>query len=232
MAHVLLVSATPANIAAARAAFRDAERTLHCELTVERALLAAREEAPQVLCVDLGVGLTASELTALLRDPQVIGGIAVLVIAEPQQLHLVGAGVPVGDIIVSPVDPEELRLRVDRLLAAGGVAADTGLLRRGELVIDQDRYTVRLGESAVDLTYKEYELLRFLALNPRKAFTREMLLNQVWGYDYYGGSRTVDVHIRRIRAKVERHGPYIETVRNVGYRFADPQPRGARPPAE
>ena len=227
MAQVLLVSATAAHIAAAQAAFRDAERALRCEPTVERGLLAARDEAPRVLCVDLGVGLTAGGLAALLRDPQVANGIAVLAIAEPQQLHLLGAGVPVGDVIVSPVDPEELRLRVERLLTASGVEAEAGLLRRGELVIDQDRYTVRLGESAVDLTYKEYELLRFLALNPGKAFTREMLLNQVWGYDYYGGSRTVDVHIRRIRAKIERHAPYIETVRNVGYRFADPQPRGA-----
>ena len=78
----------------------------------------------------------------------------------------------------------------------------------------------------VDLTYKEYELLRFLALNPGKAFTREMLLNQVWGYDYYGGSRTVDVHVRRIRAKIELHEPYIETVRNVGYRFVEVNPAG------
>ena len=83
---------------------------------------------------------------------------------------------------------------------------------------------MRLGDEAVDLTYKEYELLRFLAQNPGKAFTREMLLNQVWGYDYYGGARTVDVHIRRIRAKIERHEPYIETVRNVGYRFVE-EPR-------
>ena len=232
MPHVLLVSASPAHLAAAQAAFRDPERGLRCEPTVERALLAARQDPPRVLCLDLGVGLTAGGLAALLRDPQLASGIVVLAIAERQQLHLVGAGVPVGDVIVAPLDPEELRLRVDRLLAAGGVDAEEGLLRRGELVIDQDRYTVRLGESAVDLTYREYELLRFLALNPGKVFTREMLLNQVWGYDYYGGSRTVDVHIRRIRAKVERHGPYIETVRNVGYRFADPQPRGLRPPAE
>ena len=76
-------------------------------------------------------------------------------------------------------------------------------------------------EQVVDLTYKEYELLRFLATNRGRPFTREALLNQVWGYDYYGGSRTVDVHVRRIRAKIEEHEPFIETVRNVGYRFTE-----------
>ena len=90
--------------------------------------------------------------------------------------------------------------------------------------MDLTTYQIFEAGHPVTLTYKEYELLRFLAQNPGKAFTREMLLNQVWGYDYYGGARTVDVHIRRIRAKIERHEPYIETVRNVGYRFVE-EPR-------
>ena len=102
------------------------------------------------------------------------------------------------------------------------------MLRRGPLVIDLERYTVTVDGEVVDLTYKEYELLRFLATNPGKPFTREALLNQVWGYDYYGGSRTVDVHIRRIRAKIERHEPFIETLRNVGYRFVDIERQPAR----
>ena len=80
----------------------------------------------------------------------------------------------------------------------------------------------------VDLTFKEYELLRFLASNPGKPYTREALLNQVWGYDYYGGSRTVDVHVRRIRSKIERHEQFIDTVRNVGYRFVETY-QSARP---
>ena len=75
----------------------------------------------------------------------------------------------------------------------------------------------------VDLTYKEFELLKFLATHPGKVFTREVLLDKVWGYDYYGGTRTVDVHIRRLRAKIETGPtPYIETVRNVGYKFLPP----------
>ena len=105
--------------------------------------------------------------------------------------------------------------------------SDGARLRRGGLVIDLERYTVTIDGEPVDLTYKEYELLVFLSSNPGKPFTREALLNRVWGYDYYGGSRTVDVHIRRIRAKVERREEFIETVRNVGYRFID---RGAVSP--
>ena len=93
----------------------------------------------------------------------------------------------------------------------------------GDLVIDFERYEVHVKGEPIDLTYKEFELLKFLLTNPGKVFTREVLLNKVWGYDFYGGTRTVDVHIRRLRAKLETHGHvYIETVRNVGYKFLPP----------
>ena len=219
-----MVSDSRAFTDAAEAAFRDDAYELRCEPTLERGLLAMREEPPRIFCVDLNLGLTMGGFAALMRDPQFEADTALLAIATPMQFHLVGAGVPVSDLIVPPFDPDELRLRVERILGSVGEASETGVLRRSELAIDQDRYTVRLGGEVVDLTYKEYELLRFLALNPGKAFTREMLLNQVWGYDYYGGSRTVDVHVRRIRAKIELHEPYIETVRNVGYRFVEVNP--------
>ena len=93
---------------------------------------------------------------------------------------------------------------------------------RGALVIDFERYEVRRQGEPVDLTYKEFELLRFLVTHPGKPFSREALLDQVWGYDYYGGTRTVDVHIRRLRSKLESGGDtYLETVRNVGYKFVE-----------
>ena len=89
--------------------------------------------------------------------------------------------------------------------------------------MDLVNYTVHVAGRHVELTYKEYELLRFLATNRDRVFTRETLLNKVWGYDFYGGARTVDVHIRRLRSKIEdRHNVFIETVRNVGYRFRVP----------
>jgi DNA-binding response OmpR family regulator len=94
------------------------------------------------------------------------------------------------------------------------------VLRKDDLVLDLANYKVFVAEQPVSLTFKEFELLRFLMTNRGKVFTREALLNRVWGYEYFGGARTVDVHIRRLRAKIETGTTvYIETVRNVGYRF-------------
>ena len=223
MQSVLLISDNPDHLAIVRAALREDGHALRSEPTVDRGLVAVREQPPDLLCLDISSGTVANGLGALLRDPELQAGPPLLAITAREQFYLVGPGSGVSDVIATPLDHDELQLRISRLVSAAS-AEDSQLLRRGELLIDQERYTVRLGDDAVDLTYKEYELLRFLAQNPGKAFTREMLLNQVWGYDYYGGARTVDVHIRRIRAKIERHEPYIETVRNVGYRFVE-EPR-------
>jgi DNA-binding response OmpR family regulator len=99
----------------------------------------------------------------------------------------------------------------------------TGEIRTGEVVIDENSYTARIKGRALDLTFKEFELLKYLAQHPGRVFTRSQLLQEIWGYDYFGGTRTVDVHIRRLRSKL---GPEFEaiigTVRNVGYRFTLP----------
>jgi DNA-binding response OmpR family regulator len=228
MQRVLLISDSVAHSAAAEAALRLDGHTMRTEPTVERGLLTAREWKPSLLLLDLGIGLTAGGLAALLRDQHVRDGLAVIAIAAPQQLALVGPGVAVDDVIVPPLDEDELRARVGRVFWLHTGGDDGSVLRRGSLAVDIERYTVTVDSEIVDLTYKEYELLRFLASNPGKPFTREALLNQVWGYDYYGGSRTVDVHVRRIRAKIERHEQFIETVRNVGYRFVDIAARARR----
>lgn len=225
MQRVLMLSADPTQVAVAEAVMRRDGRALRAETSAEGCLLAVREWRPELLLLDLGVGLSSGGLAALLRDPVLANGIAVIVLAEHEQLREVGAGVAIQDFIMAPLDEEELSTRVSRALWIQTGADDGHLLRRGTLVIDLERYTVTVDGVVVDLTFKEYELLRFLASNPGKPFTREALLNQVWGYDYYGGSRTVDVHVRRIRAKIERHETFVETVRNVGYRFAD-EPRG------
>jgi two-component system alkaline phosphatase synthesis response regulator PhoP len=95
------------------------------------------------------------------------------------------------------------------------------LIKCGDLVIDIAKYEVSIGGKLLALTFKEYELLKFLAKNRGRVFTRETLLNEVWGYDYYGGDRTVDVHIRRLRSKIEDSThTFIETVRNIGYKFS------------
>jgi len=123
------------------------------------------------------------------------------------------------DVILHTAGPGEVDARLR--LAIGRMApAVSGEIRSGDLVIDEPTYSARLRGHALDLTFKEFELLKFLAQHPGRVFTRSQLLQEVWGYDYFGGTRTVDVHVRRLRAKLgTEHENLIGTVRNVGYRF-------------
>jgi len=126
------------------------------------------------------------------------------------------------DVILYTAGPGEvearLRLAIGRRTAT--VPAATGEIRSGDLVIDEASYSARLRGRTLDLTFKEFELLKFLAQHPARVFTRSQLLQEVWGYDYFGGTRTVDVHVRRLRAKLgAEYELLIGTVRNVGYRF-------------
>mgnify|MGYP003340708940 CR=1 FL=1 len=179
---------------------RDRPRRRRGRIAVERAGLGA---APQ------GAGAFRERLGRVGR-----------LVATREQLGLVGTGIRVDDFILAPPDADEFQVRMSRALWLRTGADEGNVLRRGGLAIDLERYTVSVDGETVDLTYKEYELLRFLATNAGKPFTREALLNRVWGYDYYGGSRTVDVHIRRLRRKLGSFGDtYIQTVFGVGYRF-------------
>lgn len=124
------------------------------------------------------------------------------------------------DFFVAGADPQEVCARVRQVLWKRHRVDARNILKCGDLVMDLANYTVHIGGHPVELTYKEYELLRYLATNRGRVINRETLLSKVWGYDFYGGARTVDVHIRRLRSKIEdRHNTFIETVRNVGYRF-------------
>lgn len=124
------------------------------------------------------------------------------------------------DVLISPYDVQELVVRIERLINRTSNISSCELINCDGLVIDLARCEVTVDSKIVELTFKEYELLKFLAINKGRVYTREALLNKIWGYDYYGGDRTVDVHIRRLRSKVDgfTHS-YIETVRNIGYRF-------------
>lgn len=128
----------------------------------------------------------------------------------------------VDDFVVKPGDANEIIARVKRLLRQNESTDAKQTIKCGDLVIDHARYRVSVGGRPITLTFKEYQLLKFLASNQGKVFGREALLNKVWGWDYYGGDRTVDVHIRRLRSKVEdpTH-TFIETVRNIGYRLRE-----------
>ena len=129
------------------------------------------------------------------------------------------------DVLIDTSSPAEvearLRLATSRLRDSVGATDDLPEeIRSGDLHIDEGTYTAKLRGRSLDLTFKEFELLKFLAQHPGRVFTRAVLLQEVWGYDYFGGTRTVDVHVRRLRAKLgTEHESLIGTVRNVGYRF-------------
>jgi DNA-binding response OmpR family regulator len=124
------------------------------------------------------------------------------------------------DVVLSPLNHRELEWRLKHQYWRLGRSSGPELVEYGELVLNVETYQAVIARRPLDLTYMEYELLRFLAQHPGKVFTRETLLNRVWGYEYYGGARTVDVHVRRLRAKLgEEHANLIQTVRSVGYRF-------------
>ena len=129
----------------------------------------------------------------------------------------------IDDFVVSPPQSDELVARARMVLRRRATSLDdAGALRSGDLVISPTRYEVTLKGKRIDLTFKEYKLLSLLATNPGRAYTRETLLSKIWEYDYFGGTRTVDVHIRRLRSKLEdADHSFIETIWNVGYRFRD-----------
>lgn len=123
------------------------------------------------------------------------------------------------DFVLTPIDPDELAVRIGRLARRDGAGPDEIIVFK-DLSLDLSTYQATIGGSPVDLTYMEYELLRFFATNQGRVWSREQLLSRVWGYDYFGGARTVDVHVRRLRAKLgEERASWITTVRSVGYRF-------------
>jgi two-component system alkaline phosphatase synthesis response regulator PhoP len=124
------------------------------------------------------------------------------------------------DFCVLPIDAVEVVARLEHLLWRSGRGLKPDLIEHGPLLLNLETYQAAVAGRVLDLTYMEYELLRFLVTHSGKVFTRETLLNRVWGYEYYGGARTVDVHVRRLRAKLgEEHAHLIQTVRSVGYRF-------------
>ena len=126
------------------------------------------------------------------------------------------------DFCLTPFHPKELEARMRHLFWRSGRGTRPEIVEYGDLMLNLETYQAAFGQRPLDLTYMEYELLKFFATHPGKVFTREQLLSRVWGYEYYGGARTVDVHVRRLRAKLgEENAGLIQTVRSVGYRFGE-----------
>ena len=144
----------------------------------------------------------------------------VIALVPREMLNTIDGHLDTDDFITSPYDAKELVLRINRLLYKGKSKDSDEVIKRDGLMIDLVRCEVTVEGVVVELTFKEYELLRLLAGHPGRVYTRETLLDKIWGYDYYGGDRTVDVHVRRLRSKIEdSNHTFIETVRNIGYRF-------------
>jgi two-component system alkaline phosphatase synthesis response regulator PhoP len=175
--------------------------------------------AGAVVCA-VGDTAGAFALCRLLRSRDVPLRPLLLVVDNAQLAELHMREDQFDDFCVLPTRPDEIAARLAHLFWRTGRGLRPELIEYGPLVLNLETYQAAVAGRTLDLTYMEYELLRFLAGRPGKVFTRETLLSRVWGYEYYGGARTVDVHVRRLRAKLgEEHAHLIDTVRSVGYRF-------------
>jgi DNA-binding response OmpR family regulator len=176
--------------------------------------------SPEILLVDAAEnpGQGHAVLRAL-RDRE--ASVPVVAVIERGDLGLFGWEDSADEILFPGAPAGEIRVRLAMLRRRSG-AGDGSRIRLGPMTVDVDAYRVTVAGRPLDLTFKEFEVLRFLASRPGRVFTRPALLREVWGYDFYGGTRTVDVHVRRLRAKLgPEHEHLIETVRGVGYRAAE-----------
>jgi two-component system alkaline phosphatase synthesis response regulator PhoP len=180
------------------------------------------EEKADLVCVWAGADAPeALQFCQILGKEESMSGVPLLALVRIEQLRelFLREGV-FDDFLVVPYQLAELDARLRHLLWKAKQGEQSDLLNLGPLIINFATYQVHVESEPVDLTYMEYELLKFLATHRGRVFTRQTLLSRVWGYDYFGGTRTVDVHVRRLRAKLGEHANVIQTVRNVGYKFA------------
>jgi DNA-binding response OmpR family regulator len=145
--------------------------------------------------------------------------VPVMVVLTEGGLTAVSADWGASDVVLVTAGPAEVDARIRLVLGRAAQEQSTSKIQASGVVIDEASYSAKVHGRPLDLTFKEFELLRFFATHPSRVFTREQLLSEVWGYDYFGGTRTVDVHVRRLRAKLGDLESLIGTVRNVGYRF-------------
>lgn len=183
--------------------------------------------APQSLAVNNDVDLVlidgvsnlvvAKSMVAILSAARL--PVPVLIVVAETALSALGSSWGMSDFLLPNASLAEIDARIRLALSNTGRDSAHGLSHSG-VTVDEISYQATAGGRPLDLTFKEFELLRYLVANPGRVFTREQLLSDVWGYDYFGGTRTVDVHVRRLRAKLGDRESVIGTVRNVGYRFA------------
>jgi DNA-binding response OmpR family regulator len=214
--------ARPADVLPALDLLPHAVRLAPCDV---RTLVST--PSPDAVLVDARSELAEARATCRLLHATGLE-VPLLAVVTEAGLITLNADWGVDDVLLATAGPAEVeaRLRLARGRLAHAGAGEQGLVRAGDLTIDPDTYAARLRGRPLDLTYKEFELLKYLAQHPGRVFTRDQLLREVWGYDYFGGTRTVDVHVRRLRAKLgTEHEAMIGTVRQVGYKFVLPPAR-------
>jgi two-component system alkaline phosphatase synthesis response regulator PhoP len=186
----------------------------------EQAVKKARNWNPGLILVDLDNTLKMHQVKNLQSEVGKARNPLIILLVPRVMIGDIASNSVINDFIVKPGSIDELYVRVQRLLKTFKDVDTNNTIRCGDLIIDIVGCEVRLGGRRIELTFKEYELLRILAANKGRVFSREALLNKVWKYDYIGGERTVDVHVRRLRSKIEdADHTFIETIRNIGYRF-------------
>ncbi len=188
----------------------------------ENAVEQVTEQAPDLVIIAVEGLPDCSWLRHLTHGVKQEGHLPVVALISVGALSSLDSAMTIDDFVVEPWDAIEVAVRIKRILRRTHNMDNGEIIRCGDLVIDLARCEVCLSGQLIPLTFKEYELVRFLASNKGRVFTRDALLNKVWGYDYYGGDRTVDVHIRRLRSKIDDSThTFIETVRNIGYKFKE-----------
>jgi two-component system alkaline phosphatase synthesis response regulator PhoP len=191
---------------------------------------AITREKPDILLLELGgqqLGPGTPELIGRIKKSE---NLPVIALIPGEWLDRTDLNPDFDDFITGPCDAKELTLRINRVLRKTANNESHEQIKCDGLTIDLATCEVTVNGKLVELTFKEYELLKLLASNKGRVYTRETLLDKIWGYDYYGGDRTVDVHVRRLRSKIEDAShTYIETVRNIGYRFIKDNPPESPP---
>lgn len=224
MSGILVFGIEDEGLKRARKTLKEADYQVYScdEIDVKAIYEEALKRRPDVILLDFTSPKTfdAQAIYRAFKNDRFLKETPVFAILPEDGMRLLDNLSGIGDFIITPFNGVELVARLKALLKKVIPTDSKNLIKVGDLIIDVNKYEVTLNGSKVELTFKEYELLKFLASNRGRVYSRDQLLDKIWGYDYYGGTRTVDVHIRRLRSKIEdRKHTFIETIRNIGYKF-------------
>lgn len=193
-----------------------------CLPDIQEDIELIEEQKPDLLLLDMDAFRDTAEVLSFSRKLKKDLRLPVIALLAEEHLQDFGFTLGIDDFAVKSCKPAEIVTRVKRILLHKSNIDSETLIKHGDLIIDLVKYEVSVAGRVVDLSFKEYELLKVLVNNRGRVLTRQAILDKVWGYDYYGGDRTVDVHIRRLRSKIEdADHSFVQTVRNVGYRFKE-----------